>query len=217
MSQLAAFVSYAIAFPEGFLALIDTYDTLGSGLRNFVLVSLALDDAGHRPIGIRLDSGDLAYLSTECRKKFTAISKSHGRPFFDKLTIVASNDINEGVLQALKKEEHAITAFGIGTNLVTCQKQPALGCVYKLVEIGGEPKIKISQDIAKVLIPGKKKSYRLFGSDGSPLLDLMIRSDEAPPKVGERFLCRHPFEVRPYESISDKLRGSFREHRRTAS
>lgn len=125
---------------------------------------------------------------------FTKMSASHGRPFFSSLAIVASNDINEGVLQALNKQEHAITAFGIGTNLVTCQKQPALGCVYKLVEIGGVPKIKISQDIAKVLIPGKKNSYRLFGADGSPILDLLIRSDESAPKVGERFLCRHPFE-----------------------
>ena len=117
---------------------------------------------------------------------FTSMSKSHGRPFFDSLAIVASNDINESVLQALNKQEHSITAFGIGTNLVTCQKQPALGCVYKLVEIGGVPKIKISQDIAKVLIPGKKESYRLFGADGSPILDLLIRADEGPPTVGER-------------------------------
>ncbi|GMH88754.1 hypothetical protein TrST_g6198 [Triparma strigata] len=192
--ELAAFISYADAFPSQFLALIDTYDTLGSGLKNFILVALALDDAGFKPAGIRLDSGDLAYFSSEVRKAFTKMSNQFDRDFFHKLMIVASNDINENVLQELKKQEHAITAFGIGTNLVTCQKQPALGCVYKLVEIEDQPKIKISQDIAKVLIPGRKHSYRLFGGDGSPILDLLIRENEPPPKVGERFLCRHPFE-----------------------
>lgn len=192
--ELSAFISYADAFPSNFLALIDTYDTLGSGLKNFILVSLALDDINYKPTGIRLDSGDLAYFSSEVRKMFTKMAAQYSRDFFHKLMIVASNDINENVLQELKKQEHAITAFGIGTNLVTCQKQPALGCVYKLVEIEDQPKIKISQDIAKVLIPGRKKSYRLFGADNSPILDLLIRENESPPEVGQRFLCRHPFE-----------------------
>ena len=141
--ELAAFVSYAHAFPDGFLALIDTYDSLSSGCRNFILVALALDDLGFTPRGIRLDSGDLAYISKCCRDLFTTYGEKMKRSFFSSCAIVASNDINESVLVALSKAEHCITSFGIGTNLVTCQKQPALGCVYKLCEINGQPRIKV--------------------------------------------------------------------------
>ena len=196
--ELAAFIAYASAFPDTFLCLIDTYDTLASGLLNFCLVSLVLDDLGYTSRGIRLDSGDLAYLSLKCAAQF----KQFDRPFFAALDIVASNDINEEVLHALNKQGHAITVFGIGTNLVTCQAQPALGCVFKLVEIDGKPRMKLSQDIEKVLIPGKKKPYRLYGIDGWPLLDLLVRSDEEAPKVGQRLLYRHPFVERKRVAVT---------------
>lgn len=192
--ELAAFVGYASSFPNSFLCLIDTYDTLQSGLRNFILVSLALDDLGYAPRGIRLDSGDLSYLSLECEHVFHEMAERLGRSFFYDLDIVASNDINEGVLHSLNKQGHAITMFGIGTNLVTCQSQPALGCVYKLVEIDGAPRIKLSNDIEKVLIPGRKEAYRLFGEAGWPLLDLLVGSAEAhQPTAGRRTICLHPF------------------------
>lgn len=192
--ELAAFVAYAVSFPSVFLCLIDTYDTLQSGLRNFILVSLALNDLGYSPRGIRLDSGDLSYLSLECEYVFHEMADRFQRSFFYDLEIVASNDINESVLHSMNKEGHAITMFGIGTNLVTCQGQPALGCVYKLVEIDEEPRIKLSDDIEKVLIPGRKVAYRLFGEAGWPLLDLLVGGSEADqPAVGERALCRHPF------------------------
>ena len=192
--ELAAFVGYAVSFPASFLCLIDTYDTLQSGLRNFILVALALDDLGYTPRGIRLDSGDLSYLSLECEYMFHEIAESMNRNFFYDVDIVASNDINESVLNSLNKQGHAITMFGIGTNLVTCQAQPALGCVYKLVEVDGQPRIKLSNDIEKVLIPGRKVAYRLFGKDGWPLLDFLVcRSEEQMPAVGKRVLCRHPF------------------------
>ncbi|EED92540.1 hypothetical protein THAPSDRAFT_268929 [Thalassiosira pseudonana CCMP1335] len=192
--EMAAFIGYAVSFPNSFLCLIDTYDTLQSGLRNFVLVSLALNDLGYTPRGIRLDSGDLSYLSLECEYMFHEMGDRYQRPFFYDLEIVASNDINESVLHSLNKQGHAITMFGIGTNLVTCQGQPALGCVYKLVEIDGEPRIKLSDDIEKVLIPGRKVAYRLFGEAGWPLLDLLVgRNETDQPATGERVLCRHPF------------------------
>ena len=79
---------------------------------------------------------------------------------------------------------------------VTCKRQPALGCVYKLVEINGKPKIKLSQEVEKVTMPGKKIAYRLYSDDGLALIDLMQRPDEKAPEAGKRVLCRHPFQVR---------------------
>ena len=109
-------------------------------------------------------------------------------------TIVASNDLNEAVLLSLTEQGHEIDVFGIGTNLVTCQAQPALGMVCKLVEINGLPRIKISQDFGKVTLPGAKEAFRLIGSEGVPLLDLLILAGEARPQPNVRLLCRHPFD-----------------------
>ncbi|XP_068626679.1 nicotinate phosphoribosyltransferase isoform X1 [Battus philenor] len=237
--ELAALISYALAFPTGFLALVDTYDvkrynfqalrhgqringhsgynsncgsnvnrinncntygysmverTLRSGLLNFCAVALALNDCGYRAVGIRIDSGDLAYLSVLARSTFEKISELYKLPWFSKLTIVASNDINEDTILSLNEQGHKIDCFGIGTHLVTCQRQPALGCVYKLVEINGQPRIKLSQDVGKVTIPGHKEAYRLFGADGHALIDLLQRSTEPAPTVGQKVLCRHPFQ-----------------------
>ncbi|XP_045536477.1 nicotinate phosphoribosyltransferase isoform X1 [Papilio machaon] len=237
--ELAALVSYAIAFPTGFLALVDTYDvkrytcpgpringhsgynsncgsnvdritdssgvrsaygystverTLRSGLLNFCAVALALNDCGYRAVGIRIDSGDLAYLSVLARSTFEQIAEAFKLKWFSKLTIVASNDINEDTILSLNEQGHKIDCFGIGTHLVTCQRQPALGCVYKLVEINGQPRIKLSQDVGKVTIPGHKEAYRLFGADGHALIDLLQRSSEPAPIIGQKVLCRHPFQ-----------------------
>ncbi|CAJ1942831.1 unnamed protein product [Sphenostylis stenocarpa] len=103
-SELAAFTSYALAFPDNFLALVDTYDVMRSGIPNFCAVALALGDLGYKAVGIRLDSGDLAYLSCEVRKFFRAIEKEFGVPEFGKLAITASNDLNEETLDALNKQ-----------------------------------------------------------------------------------------------------------------
>jgi nicotinate phosphoribosyltransferase len=191
--ELAAFIAYAQAFPDTFLALVDTYDTLKSGVPNFLCVALALITLGYSPIGIRLDSGDLAYLSRESRKLFEWAGKKMVADL-SFLRITASNDINEDVLVALEKQGHEIDSFGIGTHLVTCQAQPALGFVYKLVMIMDNPRIKLSQDVGKVTIPAKKEVYRLIGNENKPIIDLMIQVGEAPPQPGERIFCRHPFE-----------------------
>ncbi|XP_047066174.1 nicotinate phosphoribosyltransferase 2-like [Lolium rigidum] len=192
-SELAAFASYALAFPSNFLALVDTYDVMRSGIPNFCAVALALHDLGYKASGIRLDSGDLAYLSIEARKVFHAIEKEFNIPGFGKMIITASNDLNEETIDALNKQGHEVDAFGIGTYLVTCYSQAALGCVFKLVEINSRPRIKLSEDVAKVSIPCKKRCFRLYGKEGYPLVDIMIRESEPSPKAGERILCRHPF------------------------
>lgn len=192
--ELASFVAYACAFPNSCVCLVDTYDTLQSGLPNFIAVALALDDFGYQPKGIRLDSGDLCALSNQCAALFQQITNSTQREIFHSLTIVASNDINEHVLQDLSQREHAITMFGIGTHLVTCQAQPALGCVYKLVECQGQPRIKISQETEKVTIPGRKKVFRIYGQDKEPVLDIMLLAGEVDPVVGRHLICRNPFQ-----------------------
>jgi len=192
-SEMAAFISYALAFPTNFQALVDTYDVMRSGLPNFCAVSLALDELGYKAHGIRLDSGDLAYLSTQAREFFRGIENEFGVPDFGKMPITASNDINEETLDALNKQGHEVDAFGIGTHLVSCFAQPALGCVFKLVEINGQPRMKLSEDVSKVSIPCKKRCYRLYGKDGYPLVDIMTGENEEPPKERERILCRHPF------------------------
>ncbi len=191
--ELASFVAYAQAFPRGFLALVDTYDTLKSGVPNFVCVALGLLKMGYKPIGVRLDSGDLSYLSKATRKALDEIGTKTD-PDLLKCVILASNEINRSVLRSLREQGHEIDLFGIGTHLVTCDDQPAMGCVYKLVEAKGMPRIKLSQELSKMTIPGKKEAYRLFSEDGYSLLDLMIRVGDKPPEPTKRVLCHHPFD-----------------------
>jgi len=191
--ELASFIAYAQAFPEGFLALVDTYDTLKSGVPNFICVALGLLQFGYRPIGVRLDSGDLSYLSKGTRKMLNDMG-SRTDPSLAKCRILASNEINRSVLVSLMQQGHEIDTFGIGTHLVTCDDQPAMGCVYKLVEVKGIPRIKLSQELSKMTIPGKKEVYRLFSGDGYSLLDLMIRVGESPPEPEKRVLCHHPYD-----------------------
>lgn len=148
--ELIAFTAYAVAFPKGFLALVDTYDTLKSGIPNFVIVACALHEFGYKALGVRLDSGDLAYLSVETRKMFQESFAQFGMDA-KSFMIVASNDINEATVIALNQQGHEIDCFGIGTNLVTCQAQPALGCVYKLGKLwcGYSNMVSINQRRAK--------------------------------------------------------------------
>jgi nicotinate phosphoribosyltransferase len=205
--ELAAFISYAQAFPDAFLALVDTYDTLKSGVPNFICVAVSLMRLGFRPLGFRIDSGDLAYLSRKARQILANVGKRTGIDL-STFSIVASNDINEATLHSLNTQGHSIDIFGIGTHLVTCYEQPALGGVYKLVMIKGHPRIKISDDVHKVTIPGRKEAFRVIGQEGYPLLDLLVESGSREPRVGERILCRHPYDetkrvhITPTEVIS---------------
>jgi len=189
--ELAAFIAYAQAFPRGFLALVDTYNIQDSGVPNYICVATALRDFGYNPIGIRIDSGDLAHESKMSRGQFIRSEKVTGFNLSGSV-IVASNDINEEVLDELNKNGHEIDSFGVGTHLVTCQSQPALGCVYKLVEINGDPRIKLSKNPEKRTIPGRKSVYRLVGENGFPICDLMLMRDEEPPQSGKPILTINP-------------------------
>jgi nicotinate phosphoribosyltransferase len=193
--ELASFITYAQAHPERFLALVDTYDVLASGVPNFICVALALADAGYQALGIRIDSGDLVYLSRESNMLF----RKHAGPVLEGASIVVSNDIDIPILNAIANQEkqhsgNHITGFGIGTNVVTCKDQPALGGVYKLVESDGLPSLKLSQDVGKVTIPGRKQVYRIWAKDKLPALDLIAHAEGEAPQVGKQVLCRSPFE-----------------------
>lgn len=191
--ELAAFLAYAIAFPNTFLCLIDTYDTLESGIKNFIAVALALIDCGYKPIGVRLDSGDLGALSLDCHEVFHGIADKYNLDIFRQMDVVASSDINEALLLEMKEKGHGITMFGIGTNLVTCQAQPALGGVFKLTELNGIPRIKLSADIAKVLLPGRKRAFRFFDEKYRPFMDYLMEAKDEVPMAGKEVCVFDPF------------------------
>jgi nicotinate phosphoribosyltransferase len=146
-----AFEAYAKALPNNCIFLVDTYDTR-NGVRNAIEAGKRLREGGHKLAGIRLDSGDLAYLSIEARKMLDAAG-------YKNATIVGSNDLNEHLIASLKQQGAAINVWGVGTMLVTAFDQPALGGVYKLSALrkpdgSWEHKIKLSEQAAKVTNPG---------------------------------------------------------------
>lgn len=146
-----AFAEYAAAMPNNCVFLVDTYDTL-QGVRHAIEVGHRLAAKGHRMVGIRLDSGDLAYLSIEARKLLDAAG-------FSDAAIVASNDLDEHLIESLKHQGATISVWGVGTKLVTAYDQPALGGVYKLGAVQDEegtwqPRMKISEQMIKSSIPG---------------------------------------------------------------
>lgn len=193
LGELKSFVSYAVSYPENTLCLVDTYNTMYSGVPNFICVALALHELGYRALGVRLDSGDLAYLSRETRKMFVNAGRKYGVDYLGQLSIVASNDLDENTILSLNQQGHEIDVYGIGTKIVTCYSQPALGGVYKLVEINGNPRIKLSEEIEKVTLPGRKEAYRLCVSGDQPVVDLLIKVGATPPQAGDKLLCQHPF------------------------
>ena len=188
LRELYAFVSFAYAFPTEFRALVDSYGTMESGIKNFLCVCLAIQDLGYEPKGIRLDSGDLADLSNQCKALFKEIGDKLNRNFSE-LTIFASNDINENSIIKLQQKNHQIDVFGIGTNLVTCQAQPALGMVYKVCEFKNTPRMKLSDEPEKTSIPGSKAVYRAFNAEGKPIFDVLCLNDEEI-KPDQELKCR---------------------------
>ncbi|XP_035502535.2 nicotinate phosphoribosyltransferase [Scophthalmus maximus] len=187
--ELAAFLSFAIAYPQNFLPVIDSYSVGCSGLLNFCAVALALCELDYRPVGVRLDSGDLCSQSVDVRRVFRLCGERFSVPAFHSLLIVGSNNISEQSMAELSKKENEIDVVGVGTHLVTCTKQPSLGCVYKLVEVRGRPRMKISEDPEKSTVPGRKSVYRLEDAEGHPFLDLVCLEAESPPEAGVPLSC----------------------------
>jgi len=151
-TEIESFTAYAAAMPNNCVFLVDTYNTL-EGVRNAAKIGCELRKHGHSMIGIRLDSGDLAYLSIEARKILDAAGLQDAK-------ILASNDLDENIITSLKQQGAKIDVWGVGTKLVTGNDQPALGAVYKLTAIRDESdtawdyKLKISEQVAKISIPG---------------------------------------------------------------
>lgn len=169
--EITAFRKYAEMFPTSCLLLVDTFDTLRSGVPNAITVFNELREKGYEPVGIRLDSGDLAYLSREARKMLDAAG-------FPNAIICASGDLDENLIRDLKLQGACINTWGVGTKLITSEDCPSLGGVYKMAaEHEGDrvvPKIKISENPVKITNPGEKKLWRIYDkASGKAVADLI--------------------------------------------
>ncbi|MEE1086174.1 MAG: nicotinate phosphoribosyltransferase [Schaedlerella sp.] len=177
--EYTAFKKYAELYPDSCTLLVDTYDTLKSGVPNAIRVFQELRDAGIEPksYGIRLDSGDLAYLSKKARKMLDEAG------FYD-AKIAASNDLDENLITDLKIQGAKINVWGVGTHLITSKDCPSFGGVYKLAAIKNEngefePKIKLSENVEKITNPGNKTIYRIYDKEtGKMRADLICFADE---------------------------------------
>lgn len=177
--EYTAFKTYARMYPSACILLVDTYDTLKSGVPNAIRVFTEMREAGIslKNYGIRLDSGDLAYLSKNARKMLDAAG-------FPDAVISASNDLDEFLIDSLKTQGATITSWGVGTHLITSKDCPSFGGVYKLAAIKGAdgkfiPKIKLSENSEKVTNPGNKTIYRIYDNEtGKIKADLICLVDE---------------------------------------
>lgn len=192
--EYTAFKTYADMYPSACILLVDTYDTLKSGVPNAIRVFQEMQKEGI-PLtyyGIRLDSGDLAYLSKKARKMLDDAG-------FTDAVISASNDLDEYLIESLKLQGAAITSWGVGTNLITSKDNPAFGGVYKLAALMGEdgnfiPKIKLSENTEKVTNPGNKTIYRIYEKDTGKLKADLICLVEENFSEEEALLLFDPLE-----------------------
>ena len=174
-SELEAFRAYAEIYPDSCLLLVDTYDTL-RGVKNAITVFKEMREKGLKPKGIRLDSGDLAYLSKKAREMLDEAG-------FEDAMIFASGDLDEYTIQSLKLQGARIDCYGVGTKLITSHSNPSLGGVYKICEVEENgvmtPKMKISDNPAKVTNPGEKRIFRLVSKNNNKAIaDVICLADE---------------------------------------
>jgi len=212
-TELEAFQAYADLYPENCILLVDTFDTLKSGVPNAITIFKQLQKKGIHKFGIRLDSGDLHYLSKEARAIF-------GREGVAEAKIVVSNELDEWGITQLKKDNAPIDAWGVGTRLITGDKDPALSGVYKIVarQENGVfiPTIKISDNPEKTTNPGIKNVMRFYGPEGKLSADLLYLEEEKEElleKLADRQPIRlfHPnidythFDLEDYDSYAPLL------------
>ena len=191
-SELKAFQDFAAARPENCVLLVDTYNTLKSGIPNAIIVAKEMESRGHKLLAVRLDSGDLAYLAKKTRELLDDAG-------LDYVKIAASNQLDEYVIKSLLEQQAPIDIFGVGTNLVTGDPDGALDGVYKLSFSNGKPRIKISESITKITLPHKKQVFRIKDDTGRCIgADAVGLYHEE--SISEMF---HPHE--PYKSM--KLEG----------
>lgn len=196
--ELESFNKYAELYPDDSVLLLDTYDTLGTGIENAIKVGLELKKRGKR-IGVRLDSGDLEYLSKQCRKRLDTAG-------LEDATIIVSNELNEEIVHQLVTANSPIDGWGIGTQLVTGGSDSAFSGVYKLAakDEGGRmtPTIKLSNNPEKSTTPGVKQVHRYYDASGSPVGDLLALDDEGA-STDEKIIFHHPtHEERSYTLTS---------------
>ena len=158
--ELTAFRDFAEVHPDNCILLVDTYDTLKSGLPNAIRVAKEMEMKGSRLRGIRLDSGDLAYLTKISRKMLDEAGLEY-------VEIAVSNQLDEYIIKSLLEQHAPIDVFGVGTSLVTGQPDAALDGVYKLAFANGKPRIKLSENVGKITLPHRKQVYRILDNEGN--------------------------------------------------
>jgi nicotinate phosphoribosyltransferase len=169
--ELSAFRKYAELYPDNCILLVDTYNTLKSGMPNAITVAKELEKKGGKLVGVRLDSGDLAYLSKHAREMLDLAGLHY-------VKIVASNQLDEHIVKSLLDQGAPLNSFGIGTNLVTGQDSPALDGVYKLSVLDQKPRLKISENVGKTSLPGLKKIVRYTDPEGFFYADGVLLEEE---------------------------------------
>jgi len=180
--ELTAFRKYAEMYPDRCVLLVDTYNTLRSGIPNAITVAKELEQRGHRLVAIRLDSGDLAYLSKHARTLLDQAGLSY-------VQISVSNQLDEYVIRSLLEDQGApIDMFGVGTRLITGQPTAALDGVYKLSMCDGGPRLKFSENYTKLTLPGIKRIHRFLNEEGTFSADGVTLEGERPPES-----IFHPF------------------------
>jgi len=174
-TELEAFRAYARTFPDKCLLLVDTYSVLESGVPNAIKVGLELEAKGYHFLGIRIDSGDLTYLSRAARRMLDEAGLKSA-------IIVGSNDLDEETIFAIKAQGAAIDSWGVGTSLITSKNSPSLGGVYKLAAEGEgdvfHPRLKVSENISKITNPGIKKVVRFYDRAGKAMADLIALEND---------------------------------------
>lgn len=205
-SEYEAFKAYATIYPDSTVLLIDTYNVLKSGIPNAIKVfDEVLKPLGKRPIGVRIDSGDISYLSKKARKMLDAAGYSD-------VKIIASNSLDEYIIRELLVNDAKIDCFGVGESLITSRTTPVLGGVYKLVAIKNNdgsytPKIKISASIEKITLPYLKQVYRIYSKDtGKALADYIAIHDEVVENNNEItiFSPTEPWKTQTLKNIEIK-------------